>query len=98
MFSVDLPSILTISVAGQDAGLVGRRADHRTDDRQLAAILPVVADLDADAAELALALLLELLVFLRIDVVRVRIEPFQAAVDHVLDELAPCACGRDRST
>ena len=84
-FAVDLDD----RVAGQDAGLVGGRADHRADDRQLAAVLAVVADLDADAAELALARLLELLEFLRIDVLRVRIEPFEAAVDHVLDELAP---------
>src|SRR5262249_8661626 len=43
-------------VAGQDAGVVGGGADHGADDHQVAAVLAVVADLDADAAELALAL------------------------------------------
>ncbi len=83
-FAVDFED----EVAGQDAGLVGGGADHGTDNGQLAAILPIRADLDADAAELALALLLELLVLARRNVGRVRIEPFQPAVNHVLDELA----------
>ena len=83
-FAVDLDD----EVAGQDAGLVGRRAGHRADDRQLAAVLAIEADLNADAAELALALLLELLVLARRDVRRVRIEPFESAVDHVLDQFA----------
>jgi hypothetical protein len=46
----------------------------------------VDADMNADAAEDALALPLELLVLLGVEVARVRVEPFQAEVDHVLDE------------
>jgi hypothetical protein len=75
-------------VAGEDACLVGGGADHGADDGQKSAVLAVEADLDAGAAELALALLVELLVVARVDVRRVGVEALQPAVDHVLDQLA----------
>src|SRR5262249_15485962 len=83
-FAVDLED----DVAGHDAGLVGWGADHGADDGELTTLLTVVADVDADAAELALGVLVELLVVAGVDVLRVRVEAFQPAVDHVLDELA----------
>ena len=73
-------------VAGQDARLVGGCAGHGANDREPAARLRVGADVDADTAELALARLGELLVFLGIDVGGMGIEPFEAALNHVSDE------------
>ncbi len=83
-FAVDFDD----EVAGEDAGLVGGGAGHGAVHGQLAAVGPVVGDLDADAAKTGLALLVELLVFARIHVRRMGIEPFEAAVDHVLGQLA----------
>src|SRR5262249_40816015 len=51
-------------VARKDAGVVGRRVHHRTDDRQLVERPRIVAQVNADAAELSFALVRKLLVFL----------------------------------
>ena len=52
-------------VAGQDAGLVGRRADHRADDRQLAAVLRSMPTWMPMPPNLPSLCLLELLVLAR---------------------------------
>ena len=85
--SVGLAVDLEDQVAGQDARGVGRGADHRGDHLEP---LGVLVDLDghADAAELALDLLLERLPLRGVDVGRVRVEVGEHPPQGALHQLA----------
>src|SRR5262249_36242525 len=74
-------------VAGHDAGLVGGSAGKRAKDEELAGAW-IDVEANADAAELAARLLAELLVIVRADEAGMWVEPFEAAIDHVFDQLA----------
>jgi hypothetical protein len=71
-------------VSGADAHLVGRRALHGRDDRDLAHPL---LDLDPEAEEGALLLFAHRRVLVGLEKGRVRIEPREHAVDGGIDEL-----------
>ena len=73
-------------VVGDDAGLVGGCAGHRVADLEQVRF-GVEAEHDADAAEAAFAVGLEVLELLLVEVFGVRVELPQPAVDHVFDEL-----------
>jgi hypothetical protein len=71
-------------VAGLDAGAVGRGVLDRRDDLDEAVLH---ADLDAEAAELALGVDLQVLEGVGVEVLRVRVEAGQHAGDGMGDEL-----------
>ena len=66
-------------VAGHDLGFVGGAVLDRRHHQQLVGV-QVLADLNADAVEVAGDVVVELLLRLRVDVGRVRIEPVQHAL------------------
>ena len=86
MLSVDLSSILTIMSPARmpprrpGVPTIGLMTISRPVRGSMPRWMPI-------AAELALGLVVELLVLVRVDVLRVRVEPVEPAVDHVLDEL-----------
>ena len=71
-------------VAGLHAGTLGRRIVDRRDHLDQAVLQ---RDLDAEATELTFGLDLHLLVVLRIEILGVRVERGQHAVDRVLDQV-----------
>ncbi len=75
-------------VAGQDAGLVGRRVVDRRDHLDE---LVLHGDLDAEPEELAAGLHLHVLIVFGVQVARMRIERGQHAVDRRLDQI--CVIG-----
>ena len=75
-------------VAGQDPGLVSRGAHHRRDHAQPAG-LRVHADLDADAAELALDLLAELFPLAGVDERGMLVEVLEHSLQRALEQLPP---------
>ena len=76
-----------------DPGLVGRRLRHRVIDlEELRG--RVDGQKDADTAETPLAVGLELLELVGVEVLGVRVEFVQPAVDHALDEILPLLIGQ----